>query len=84
MALLVTGRIDRPTLDRTLYDGWRVVLFQQGANGNVALVTHDDGIEDTGFGPRAQTERLRSLGTVGVTSNPTPDEVLDAMRRAGL
>jgi len=81
-SLLVTGRtLTRSTVDRILYRCWSVTLWQEGPAGAVALVTCTEAEADRGFGIVSQTDRIRSLGNVGVRYAPTQTDVLDAVAR---
>lgn len=81
-SLLITGRtLTRSTVDRILYGCWSVTLWQEGPTGAVALVTCTEDEADRGFGIVSQTDRIRSLGNVGVRVAPTQTDVLDAVVR---
>lgn len=81
-SLLVTGRVQRSTLERLLHHGWGVAAWVQGADINVALVVLESGHE-AHSAITAQVERIRSLGNVGVAVAPSQDDVLAAIQRSG-
>jgi hypothetical protein len=81
-SLLIVGRtLTRSTVDRILYGCWSVTLWQEGPAGAVALVTCTEDEADRGFGIVSQSDRIRSLGNVGVRYSPTQTDVLEAVAR---
>ena len=81
-SLLITGRtLTRSTVDRVLYGCWSVALWQEGPAGAVAIATCTEDDADRGFGIVSQTDRIRSLGNVGVKVAPTQTDVLEAVAR---
>ena len=81
-SLLITARtLTRSTVDRIPYRCWTVTLWQEGPAGAVALVTCAEAEADLGFGIVSQSDRIRSLGGVGVKCARAQDEVLDAVVR---
>lgn len=82
-SLLLVGRVQRSTVERLLHHGWGITVWQQGVEGNLALLSLASG-HNALDAVTPQVERLRSLGNVGVTVAPSQDDVLAAMRRMGL
>ena len=69
--MLTSTRLTRSTLDRILYGCWTVLIWVEGPNGVVALISCDEDSADGGFGIEAQRDRICSLGGVGVTYKPS-------------
>lgn len=83
MQLLITGRIERTTVERALYSGWAVSHWwdeSDGLDGIVGVLVAPD-FQAAGFGAQPQADRLRSFGSVGVRQDFNADDVEAALAR---
>ena len=82
--IVVHGRLTPHALRRALYDCWTVQFTAVGDDGTMVAVISSDHSTHEGFGVRAQADRLRSFGGVGVLEVWTVDELGALLERLGV